>query len=1148
MEIPHASSETAGVTAGFGFYVSGASGTSSFQLFEVRDTGNSPTLRWTYSYDENDDATKFKLSFTRFSNEGSTTLFEVYLSFATWHYIETRTEPDKSGMLIKINGETLYNEFVDNASSTDGYKTSSIRLIPSSGRHMMIDDLYIADHTSGMFGPKIQGTAIYPERDTSSKDWDILGTAPGQSHFGAVADGASGIVDDDVYYLGSAEFNKTDKHDYSSIENVVCNIQSVCLQTDAGTTGGLDENLRLIINDTVQSQEVISPTNGAYTRLFNFYTTDPISGKKWTIESIEKTICGIQTIDDPSEGAGDLVLPITIDTSGNTGFSYLNESDQLEVKLDTSNTTALVDSQNDTEIPLTRDEGFNGVIPLSSASNTIYWEATNVLSGAVGQYYNQHFSDAGVFLAPPSGWRIGDTSTTRQFKVLFGGPASVPGQFLVDTSLSTAEESTDYTITGGNLRTVDSGDPDHTVEINILNTNKWFKERMIVMQLSTAVGMATDTKKDEYHVSIYPTLDPPSLEIAATGITTSSQVTASIPVQIANSITSRDDITVRVRAKTSSDNVQYVLTNGYIAPGETSTDLGQNSSSPTVQIVNDPDPGEWIEVYLDHEPSDRSEENFWQQTTNWRLEAVDYAVDPLRKRSKYGEQEFAGEETTKAPGGGQLATEYQDQVGWNLRSQSSMGIVEENRKYDPYGNEMDAIVQSAHVDGDSTDFYVRESFESEEYSGTLGRKQVFLQRMLFSVYIDPFESRGVYKNSRFIQLNIRNRAPGDLEIGAVFMVGNIPSDISKDSRNNPNYQFWHNGSLQTGPVQIGDHWYGVWERDNRLHPDSKIGIEDENGYARIWVMAVTNGDDWLQTNNRSGNVTGTASSGSNTQLVHANRSPTLEAVGLPVNSVVLNKTDGSRALVHSVLGNTVTLKDANGTASGLIAGLDNVFRDGDEYEIYTNIYGTFTNISTVSGYILLEDSSPPVDWNNSSNGIRKGDEIYNITKNQAVGVDFDNDDFGSDSSDVDTAAIQANKIYLYDPDNITVGWQETDQYELRSMSKNIRPGWEGININRFCQSATNDSYNGQITSTQINTNTGGIANRGILAWGPLYVTGQNESDLLANNKPTPYYGPEDPATPGPGRYWPKPGFWWEPQGGASKDTNPQYTRYRIDFI
>lgn len=140
-------------------------------------------------------------------------------------------------------------------------------------------------------------------------------------------------------------------------------------------------------------------------------------------------------------------------------------------------------------------------------------------------------------------------------------------------------------------------------------------------------------------------------------------------------------------------------------------------------------------------------------------------------------------------------------------------------------------------------------------------------------------------------------------------------------------------------------------------------------------------------------------------------------LGIQVNDIVRNITDGSIGKVTNVSTNTLTL-------DSLTLGVDNDFDTNDEYKIYTDLTGT---ASGSSNNLTLVDSSRDFD----EFGVVPGNVIDNLTDGSSGVVE------SVSSNEVTVASLSGGSS-----NSFTSG----DSYQIRSNYGTATPGSSGLNL------------------------------------------------------------------------------------------------------
>lgn len=1069
---------------------------------------------------------------------------EYSLALREWHYIEVRAplRSGAGGSIIRVNGDTLSSNLRSSPDVASGFASVDLSMVAVNSSYMKIDDLYIARGTAFSFlGPNAQVSSMYPKLDAQKNGWLTSDGGNPDGHFQYVDDAAEQTVDDDTTYVSSNSPGKRDTYTYKEPVGIRDAVLAVQLHSDIRADAGSNLQVEPVLNDTVLTR-ITALASGSYTRRITQYDTDPKTNALWSIEALDGIIAGLKIPGDEVPDGAALYFTLK---GGETRFFTLDEELDLPVAAKNGQTLQILDSGG-THIPLLLKGGGTGAIPFDAGgAAAASWQPWNQekVDGGAQKVFNAHFRSDGAYLNPPEG--VTQSTTTDNpwdVRIEFSNTVNVNGSITLDVIENTADAS-HYTIVGGLSRDVLPGDTFHDVPIQINSLGTWHVPKYAFLNLEASENLEL-TGQREWHLWIYPSQDPPALTFDITGSNAAGPGPTPVNIIINQDALSQEDTTIYLRFQgtvgTWVRDTHYSYTTPQITEGNLSTVLAVT----ILEQAYIDFPGESLKVYLDHERSDGTNESFWQFTEDWIMESQTSENDVIKIVGGELTYPFAGEKGTHAPGGGNNNAQNKDNFGWIIKKQSSFGISAPVLK--PDGSEMQLLVSPIYLNNNASDWYIRESFFLEDASGGRGRKQLFTEYIFTGSYVHPFDETEAapYQNSRFFTFGPRNRVPGDMEMQATFQRRDTQAQANLGSRN-VFIPFWHNGSVQASAIQWEGSWWSPWARDN-MSPASELGIEIETDpdtgqeYLRFWVLIVVDDTNWVKTNSADGSEgkqTGTADAGgSNTLLIDNSASFITKRVD--AGDVIYNTRDGSECYVISRTATQITTSPLHG-------GLNNSFVTGDSYEIYRNYRTTVVSVvdygSGTGVKVTVNLLSGTTSLDVTGEDVGKLDQVYNNGGGTGI-VGLYNIDFEIDHETV-YGEPGIGTDYFYMKGVTTADIKPNDLLTIRHNS--VQPlkdaDWSGNGIFRY-NTAYTDAYNGQQSSAQI---LGSAKEKGICAWAPYYMTGTSRGAFLRGNKPDPFYGPEDASLTfaGRGRYWPKPGAWWEPRGNATLDTsgNPSYT-------
>lgn len=713
-------------------------------------------------------------------------------------------------------------------------------------------------------------------------------------------------------------------------------------------------------------------------------------------------------------------------------------------------------------------------------------------------YFAWHIRDDGFYAVD------GLTTPTRVVPFKLSGPAPAGGVQVAFQVTGTAVAGVNYTLNTPSPINIEAGVSEGEISITVLDPGFWYVERSIIL---TLIGSATAQPQislaDEFHFWIYPhqtNEPPPAVEFQSSGATAAGVGLINIRCLQRSTITgslkaSLETTAVRLKVVSTTgglvagDHFELPI-DGEIAIGDDDT-LDASSTHGQIEVLRMDVPGT-ITIGLHLEPDDGSEENFWGKTEDARLEGVDYDTEE-RYIDTYP---FPGEPATHAAGGGNTKEGAPpNATGIETWTQEELGVPIGDRRTHPDGGlDLYAVIQSQWIGNNVNDFYWRESFEAGENAGVPVRGHVTDNWAFYSVYIDSFvDTPNLWRNCEFVSLQIRNRVPGNLEMGAVFW-----RNSNGFNRKNVASSMYSGGVLVATKTTDTGVW-GLWDRE-RLHPTARCGVEEETfldgrKLTRLWVAQKFDGTQHIETNDNAG-ITGNATGGSGTTLVDTGKN--FATLGVAAGDVIINTTDGCRGVVTSVVTSTITC------SAGFTEGKDNNFVSGDGYRVYANKRGTAT-ANDPTGTVLTDSAGGLTD-------IGLFDDVVNL-RTGAIG---------------NVSEVTSSTQLTFDPplsggapDN---EWKIGDNYMGYNKWAIPLRGWLCNAIFRYGYAQPGDGLNSQDSSSTIVGGSAGLRGTGALLWGWHYVM----LSAIPTNPPRTYYADGTP------RYWPKAGFWNEPRGNARK--------------
>lgn len=494
------------------------------------------------------------------------------------------------------------------------------------------------------------------------------------------------------------------------------------------------------------------------------------------------------------------------------------------------------------------------------------------------RYYKCWMTEAGVvgetggtptYGVSPSGFHswggtevnpgVGSTPGQLKLRAIFDVPAEVAGDVAFTLS-GTAVEGTHYTVETPSPVVFAAGDSgvDVYLQMTDLSPSKWFEERTIIVTLvnGTQTIAALDSevlpgvREDalDFHVDLRATDTPPLVDWNTAS--TSEAAGGSHSVQVDLDTASGDDVTV-----------YYTVTGA--GAGDITIDAGKESGALTIndgvlntQLTFTSDvggAGKDVVFTIDHEASDRSEENQFLHTDDWRLEE-----DSRR---------FPGEPTNSVSGGGTFAAGAPDEVEREERgiiilvSPSDTAFGPDNdfltaNVTGPDGRYLQAVICSPWP-ATGSQFYIRESFEPGLFSmGAPSGLKPMRAYVHFSNYRAEMPSGDTWRDWPFYQISLRNRSKS-INHRVVFRGARTATPDNGGTNFTDAY-----GNVVT-PVNVGG-WYWAFFWGNQLYTKWQSLTGDVPWLSQYGVVSETRGGVayprfWL--NHYGTPVSGTATAG-----------------------------------------------------------------------------------------------------------------------------------------------------------------------------------------------------------------------------------------------------------------------------------------------
>ena len=1148
IEIQHTSLSTPIYLMGMAVKFTGVNATGTLDMVSVWNDANQRVFDLDFV---STDGSTLGITLSRYLTSGPVTEYvstDIKLENDIWYFVEFRASlrPGIGGAELQINDQIVFTSMPGYALAEALAGASKVQLkIPAYGGNgtTCVDDIYIAFGAERKFlGSKSQTVSIWPNSDID-RGWLPLDTENNSiTRYKEVDDASVGDTDDDLSYVYGTQPQKKATFRLSPVLGIRDQVIRARMSFDAKSD---IQNFTIVPQILEKSLDEVALDTSYKRYEINDYI-NPVTGKGYMIEDFEDMGIGFLYPGTESAEEGSTLNFTAVDGS-NVRYISLDENSDLPVTVISGSGSEVIEDVAGTHIPVSLSGGGTGEIDLQADTLSGEIRPYNYLESDPGDttpaVYSAHFRNDGGFLSRPSEGATYTVTNPQPINIRLTGTNTYGA--IVNLSVnpeSTALAGTHYSTSDLVGKIIPPGSNNTDIDISLSNTVSWFKEKLLSLNLTNIEGAQTFGWRD-FHFWIYPQVDPPTGEFDTSSIVTPSAATYLAGVELTG--TTEEQSVIYLRAKGTSGN--WIKGVHYDFPDSPVTiPSGTNPSSDfQIQIfqqaIDDFGPSGTVQandslvIYLDHEPSDGSQENFWQFTESWVHEGTvgneGVIYGGTRTRMEYP---YTGEPTTHASGGGGNLDDYEGEnetTGYlYLKVTEDMGI--SPTVYKPNGEEAVALIAPTYLKSDVSDWYTRESFFAEEWSGTRGRKQTFGNFMLLSTYVKPFTETETYTNSSFFNLNVRNRAPGDLEQGAAFHRSTRQSDVTKGS-NNQEVEYYHNGTLTSSPVQIDGHWWYPWIRE-RLAPEAKIGIEEEidpetgESWVRLWVLIDLTVGNWVMTNTgfnqTQGGLSGTATGGSSTALIDS--SVNFVSLRVGVGDVVYSNTDGCIGYVTNVSATTLTLND-------LTEGLKNSFDSGDSYYIARNYRTTVSNVETYGdpgwGIKVTVNKMSNLNLNTTGEYVGKFDEVINETKSGASHtIDFDTGDTGIGE---DFFLVKGGLLSDFDINDLIT---------IRNQSQQPGTTWDGNAIYRYMYCNKGDGLNGQLDSYDY-VGEDNLYNSGIIAMWPSYIVKSTEAELLRTNKPDPFYGPDTHSLPEVGRFWEKRGFWWEPRGNFTRKSGGQTT-------
>lgn len=347
-----------------------------------------------------------------------------------------------------------------------------------------------------------------------------------------------------------------------------------------------------------------------------------------------------------------------------------------------------------------------------------------------------------------------------------------------------------------------AGDVRKTVSVRILAGVEYFDERSIVLQLPPSASYVAEPGADEVRLHVRSLIDPPRIEFQkpkSRGGYGDNFVTVRLKP---GSPETREVISLYWRQTNAGEPDAAVLGVDYAwfpggEPGSRRIDAAEGQKLATIpfQVLPTATDGRVLEIALDHELSDRSDENLVTFTHDMRMELTE-GLDEV----------WPGDRTDNITGPGSV-----------LQKDKPLPIssfVDEGKLHPETGEPLQGLLLNPGAVGPG---YHRKSFENQVHCGGPLQLLPLAEYTRWSWYVDlPSAQSPVTGYSRFVRLSIRDRA-ADENHAVVF------------DRESPD------GGLLGSVVSTATGDWGVFTTKFWNH-SSEFGVEEENGRTRIWVL------------------------------------------------------------------------------------------------------------------------------------------------------------------------------------------------------------------------------------------------------------------------------------------------------------------------
>lgn len=410
--------------------------------------------------------------------------------------------------------------------------------------------------------------------------------------------------------------------------------------------------------------------------------------------------------------------------------------------------------------------------------------------GIGADYYKHHYAEDS-----------GQIDLTLRLDV----PAPATGADVFYDIVGDAQLGLHYVLLAGSQSPIhfQPGQTVETISIQTLQGAHFFDEVLLGLQLDAASSQAyTEASTDELRIYLRSLTPPPSLEFASATSSAGAGV-QSIPVQlVVGTSKTRELIHVYWRQSNAGSGNAAVLGVDYDwLPGSESgtltidTSTGQSSVNIPFQVLPGAVDGRVLQLTLDHELSDRSDENKVTFTHDLRMEV-----------STKGQEIWPGDPADYMPGPA------------NLLADGPVPLTQFIDVGSPHPDTGESLGGLMLAEGATGSGYHRKSFENEVECG--GPQQLIPLRRFtrYGIHVAlPSAGAPTTGFSRFIRMNVRDRN-ADANHVVVF------------DRESPD------GGLLGAPVSTASGDWGVWATVT-WNATSEFGVDvGEDGRTRLWIL------------------------------------------------------------------------------------------------------------------------------------------------------------------------------------------------------------------------------------------------------------------------------------------------------------------------